>query len=181
MEKDYSRLLLDFAAENFYSREHDENHILLEPAIRRSISASYYACFHLLTSKGIGYLTQLKGAQSIASRAFEHGVALNVFRQLTQKTVDDKGHVLWLHFTDDAKEYILELSECFQDLQTLRYKADYDLEYSLFEVDASWAISKADLFFEVFRILANTFPSDLGNLMAILLFKKTSLALKSGR
>ncbi|MFW5659319.1 MAG: hypothetical protein ACOCZ8_04995, partial [Bacteroidota bacterium] len=139
MEKDYSRLLLNFAANSFYSIEHDDGHELLEPAIRRSISASYYACFHLLTSKGIGYLTQLEGAQLIASRAFEHGVASNVFRQLNQKTLEDNGHVLWLQFTDDAKAYILELSECFQDLQTLRYKADYDLEYFLFEVDASWA------------------------------------------
>jgi hypothetical protein len=98
--------------------------------LRRAISSTYYALFHLLVDEAcrvqIGSLHNQSLFRQVLGRAFAHGVmkeACKSFGGGTLKKSVAKG--LPAGFAIPAE--IRELAETFVDLQEWRHLADYDL------------------------------------------------------
>jgi uncharacterized protein (UPF0332 family) len=119
--------------------------------IRRAISASYYAVFHLL-SAAVAEQTSPDspaGLRECTQRALSHSQMFNVakaFSQQGQKTVKSlpKGFVL----PDPISAELASIASIFQELQEARHAADYDVLKEFDSVDAISYVQEAEKVFK---------------------------------
>ena len=108
-----------------------------QASLRRSVSASYYAVFHLLVDNGVRRLVSGADRESlrhVLRRAFIHGHMKDVATQFAGGTLKDQ-----LKPAIRARPIQRELSSVaatFADLQDHRHAADYDIarRFTRFEV-----------------------------------------------
>lgn len=153
---------------------------LNEAIIRRCISNTYYAVFHLTTRGSAESLFRDSSAIDIASRAFEHTDMLKAYKSYLTKSAlantQNKGGELFRSATATVKQIIGELSSGFELLQAARHGADYD-----FTNNRSFSRSKALQFYllasdyvNLFEQLHDNYPQEFNRLTAVLLFRKQS-------
>ena len=98
--------------------------------LRRAISSTYYALFHLLVDEAcrvqIGSLHNQAPFRQVLGRAFAHGVMKDACKSFGGGTLK-KGVAKGLPAGFAIPVEIRELAETFVDLQESRHLADYDL------------------------------------------------------
>jgi uncharacterized protein (UPF0332 family) len=119
--------------------------------IRRAISASYYAVFHLLSAAVAEQVSPgfPAGLRECTQRALSHSQMFNVakaFSQQGQKTVKSlpKGFVL----PDPISAELASIASDFQELQEARHAADYDVLRKFDPVDAISYVQEAEKVFK---------------------------------
>ena len=137
--------------------------------LRRAVSASYYALFHLLVAEAVQKMVpvQPRGLMSKASRSFQHGEmreVCNRFRTATEPA--------WLtaligsNISPDLKEG----ARFFIELQDARHSADYDPGFRLSRTGALDLVRSAE---EAFRSWAKVRGHTEGNVfLTALVFGK---------
>ena len=173
----FSQDLLDHVREVLLTGQTSQ---LNQAVIRRSISNSYYAVFHLTTRGAASALFADTGAADIASRAFEHTDMLKGYKgYLTKSALDNpqnKGGELFKGAPHDVKTIISELASTFEVLQHTRHQADYDftnnLQFSSTKATQLYVLA-AD-YVNLFQELHDDHPREFNRLIAVLLFRKQS-------
>ena len=99
-----------------------------QASLRRAVSASYYALFHLLVDEASRRL--VGGANRVAlrtclGRAFSHGTMKKVARQFAASAVSERLRP-GLN-GQPVQEELVRVANAFVDLQQHRHEADYDL------------------------------------------------------
>jgi hypothetical protein len=97
-----------------------EHTSLTQADLRRSVSAAYYALFHLLISETVTHWDHL-GSRGALGRLFEHSLMRKVSRRIAYpKQYPFVGE-------DPAVAHRLrQVAQCFVELQDVRHIADYD-------------------------------------------------------
>ena len=107
--------------------------------LRRSISASYYALFHMLTDEAAARLvrgTNRQAHRNYVRRRFEHGPMRRIAKAWVQPSIPQ-----WLADSGISPGTDLRLvASAFERLQELRHRADYDHATSFARADAQAAI-----------------------------------------
>ena len=99
-----------------------------QASLRRSVSASYYAVFHLLVDAAARRLVVGNGREALRNclvRAFDHGVMKRVARRFAERGLSPKlsPGLNGLPLQDE----IVRVAAAFVDLQQHRHEADYDM------------------------------------------------------
>lgn len=107
--------------------------------VRRSISAAYYALFHLLTENTARRMVRTKGRhvhQDLVRRAHEHGKMKTVANQFKTGQALQRAGL-------PANPILARLAGDFAFLQEERHTADYDLAISVTRVRALQAFARS--------------------------------------
>ena len=118
---------------------HDSN----EANVRRAVSSSYYALFHLLVRDAVLNWKHLDHRSRLA-RAFEHKRMKDASRAILKEIEKVQN----LDSTDQNPEQTIRfklsiVAQAFLDLQQARHKADYDIEEMFNPRDASINVAQA--------------------------------------
>ena len=132
-----------------------------QASLRRAVSASYYALFHLL----IGEATQLMLSgrrrrplrQSLA-RAFAHSTMKRVAQQFANQSVSDK---LIHGFNDEALDSdLVDFADAFVELQQARHEADYALHRRFTRSEVVELIDRVDTAFQNWTQIRGSLQAD---------------------
>lgn len=99
-----------------------------QASLRRAVSTSYYALFHLLVADAVSRLVpgdDRAGLRHSLSRAFDHSAMYRVARQFAARKVSPK-LVTGLGGLP-LQDRLVRLAAAFVDMQERRHEADYDL------------------------------------------------------
>lgn len=137
---------------------HQAEHLLVkEPrkpkqaSLRRAISSAYYAVFHHLADEAAGMLVGVTSGQKdlrkFTARALNHGQMKAACSDLL-KTSPPRALEEWCReYRFDFIPEFVNLSVAFRELQDERHRADYDLGFNVFRLEARESILKAEKFF----------------------------------
>jgi hypothetical protein len=92
-----------------------------QAVVRRSMSTSYYALFHLLVQDAAGRWAGGYQERSVLERAFNHGSMKNVSKLFAGKVWTDSFDVRF-----DVPHELRSVATAFGKLQERRHLADYD-------------------------------------------------------
>ena len=115
-----------------------------QASLRRAVSASYYALFHLLVDEASRRLVGGANRASLRTslgRAFNHGAMRTVAKQFAARAVSPRldpglnGQPL--------QDELVRVASAFVDLQQHRHEADYDLRRRFTRVETLSIISDA--------------------------------------
>ncbi len=123
--------------------------------LRRSISSSYYAVFHLLISESVQLLvpSQPRGLAGRVSRAFGHADMGKVCKQISQKPLSD---VFTPLMGKGISEELGSVAETFSTLQQARHVADYDVSATFLREDALSIVADARFVFDDWNRIRGT-------------------------
>ncbi|HEY5330816.1 MAG TPA: hypothetical protein VIJ79_13090 [Acidobacteriaceae bacterium] len=123
--------------------------------LRRSISSSYYAVFHLLISESVQLLVpaQPRGLASRVGRAFAHADMSKVCKQVSQRPLPD---VFVPLLNKGISEQLRSVAETFSTLQQARHVADYDISAVFLREDALSIVADARFVFTDWNLIRNT-------------------------
>ena len=132
-----------------------------QASLRRSVSASYYALFHLLVDTAARRLISGSDRQALRSclgRAFDHGVMKRVARQFAERSVSPKlsPGLNGLPLQDE----IVRVAAAFVDLQQHRHEADYDMGRGFTRLEVLNIVSDAERAFVDWRAVRNSVQGD---------------------
>jgi hypothetical protein len=98
-----------------------------QASLRRSLSTTYYALFHLLVEEAVAtlVLSAPQGLRSRASRAFFHNEINKVCGQFSKQLTPELKALLPAGVPDDLRI----VAETFSELQQVRHRADYDPDF----------------------------------------------------
>ena len=132
-----------------------------QASLRRAISASYYALYHLLVSEATkrmfagGDRAALRGS---VARAFAHGTMKNVARQFSERKVSPK---LRAGLNDrPIPPELVRVADGFVRLQESRHDADYDTARSFKREEALVFVRIAEQAFEDWRRVRKSAQAD---------------------
>ena len=134
-----------------------------QASLRRSVSACYYALFHLLVDKAVRRMVRGGDREPLRNclrRAFAHGDMRHVALQFAQGKVADK---LAPGLNGQAiPPEISGVAQTFADLQQHRHDADYDLARGFTRVEVLGLVDRVDLAFAKWKkvrrsVVADTF------------------------
>ena len=138
-----------------------------QASLRRSVSAAYYALFHLLVGEAVRRMLAGGARNALRhclSRAFDHAVMKRVARQFAEQGLSPKLEpgLNGLPLQDE----IVQVAAAFVDLQQQRHEADYDMGRSFTRLEVLSLISDAERAMIEWRkvrcsVQADTFPVDL--------------------
>jgi hypothetical protein len=127
--------------------------------LRRAISATYYAVFHLLVDEAVRVQIGAQHHQSplrqVLGRAFAHGVMKEACRSFGGGTLK-KSVAKGLPATFSIPVEICDLAQTFIDLQDKRHLADYDLTERFKRADVLTLIREARKHGDSFRNLPSS-------------------------
>ena len=143
-----------------------------QASLRRSVSASYYAVFHLLVDAAARRLVVGNGREALRNclvRAFDHGVMKRVARQFAERGLSPKlsPGLNGLPLQDE----IVRVAAAFVDLQQHRHEADYDMRRRFTRLEVLNIISDAERAFVDWRAVRNSVQADTF-LVGLLTFEK---------
>jgi len=123
--------------------------------LRRSISSSYYALFHLLIAEAASRFIPASppGLRARVSRSFGHGEMKQICSRFSSKRIPDEISLL-LHSRISLE--LLSITETFVDLQEDRHLADYDVGLSFERGDALLSIGQARRAFTQWNLIRDT-------------------------
>lgn len=142
-----------------------------QASLRRAVSASYYAVFHLLIDAASRFVVRgndRAGLRYAVTRAFDHGEmksAANTFRG------GNLPSVMSAAVAAPLPSELRRLCETFIELQQARHEADYDLTRVLTRNEALDLVTKAQQAFTDWQAVAGSEAGD-AFLIALLLRKK---------
>lgn len=136
--------------------------------MRRTISAAYYALFHLLIQEATGILVARPELRAKFARAFDHGEMKQVSRafanaQSTQLPSLTGGAAVPADLQDVA--------EAFVELQEARHEADYNVDRSFTRLESTNLVARAGQAFIAWQRI-RTDPVARTYLAALLLWKR---------
>ena len=146
-----------------------------QASLRRSVSACYYALFHLLVDAAARRLVSgndRQGLRNCISRAFDHGVMKKVARQFADQGVSPKlmPGLNGLPLQDE----IVRVAAVFVDLQQYRHDADYDIGRRFTRLEVLSIVSDAKRAFADWGEVRNSVQADTF-LAGMLTFEKIRL------
>ena len=143
-----------------------------QASLRRSVSASYYALFHLLVDAAVRRLVtgnDRDALRNCLSRAFHHGVMNTVARQFANCRISPK---LCPGLNDlPLQDEIIRVARTFVDLQQHRHEADYDVGRSFTRLEVLNIVSDAERAFDDWRLIRGSVQADTF-LVGLLTFEK---------
>ena len=132
-----------------------------QASLRRAISASYYALYHLLVSEATARMfsgnarAPLRGR---VARAFAHATMKDVARQFANDKVSTK-LVPGLNSLP-LQDEIVRVTGSFLVLQEARHDADYDTARRFVRLDALSSVVRAERAFSDWRRIRKTVQAD---------------------
>ncbi len=146
-----------------------------QASLRRSVSASYYALFHLLVDAAARRLVSGNDRQELRncfSRAFDHGVMKRVARQFAERNVSPKlsPGLNGLPLQDE----IVRVAAEFVDLQQHRHEADYNMGRRFTRLEVLSIVSDAERAFVDWGAVRNSVQADTF-IVGLLTFEKIRL------
>ena len=116
-----------------------------QASLRRSVSACYYALFHLLVDAATRRLVsggERQALRNCLGRAFDHGVMKRVARQFADRNLSPKLNPGLNGLP--LQEEIVRVADTFVDLQQYRHEADYDMERRFTRVEVLNIVGEAE-------------------------------------
>ena len=149
-----------------------ENRRPKQASLRRSVSASYYALFHLLVGAAVRRFVagnDRSALRNCLGRAFDHGVMKTVARQFARGGISPRLRpgLNGLPLQDE----IVRVAAAFVDLQQHRHEADYDMGRPFTRLEVLNIISDAERAFEDWRAIRRSVQADTF-LVGLLTFEK---------
>jgi uncharacterized protein (UPF0332 family) len=122
-----------------------------QASLRRSVSAAYYALFHLLVADGVAELAvaKLPGVRRLHCRAFVHSEMREVAETFARGTLPK--HVASALRPPSAG--LRRVAEAFQELREARHHADYNVYRRFSRDEASTFVAQARVAAEAWRRL----------------------------
>jgi uncharacterized protein (UPF0332 family) len=114
--------------------------------LRRAISASYYALFHLLIADAVRTVVPADPPhlRPLAARAFQHGDMKEVCAEIVKTPVTKKMQGV---FTSNISPELRAVCNSFLELQDDRHEADYNVGRSFAQSDALKSLSSSEAAF----------------------------------
>ncbi len=132
-----------------------------QASLRRAVSASYYALYHLLVSEATRRMfagNDRAGLRGSIARAFVHGTMKEVARQFSTGTISPKLRT-GLNGQPLQAE-IVRVADGFIHLQEARHAADYDTARPLKRGEALVSVRIAERAFEDWRRVRKSAQAD---------------------
>ncbi len=132
----------------------------LQASLRRAISTSYYALFHLLVSDATGRMFPGKGRASLRyclARAFVHGHMKTVAQQFSRNDISKLTPAL---NGESLQPEIISVAAAFVDLQQARHEADYDTARRFTRGEALTLVDQAQKAFADWRRVRKSIQAD---------------------
>ena len=133
----------------------------LQASLRRAVSASYYALFHLLVDEATKRMFPGRERVSLRhslARAFLHSNMANVARQFSNDNVSPK--LLPGLDGQAVQPELIGVAKAFVDLQQARHEADYDTARRFTRREVLDLIEEAAQAFENWRRVRKTIQAD---------------------
>ena len=132
-----------------------------QASLRRAVSASYYALFHLLVDDATRLLlggTARAALRSCLARAFNHATMKTVAKQFAQGGVSPK---LSPGLNGEPiQDELVRVAGAFVDLQQHRHEADYDMRRRFTRIEALSITTDAERAFLDWRIVRGSPQAD---------------------
>ena len=132
-----------------------------QASLRRGVSASYYALFHLLVDEAARRMVSVGGRDRLRNclkRAFDHGNMKKVAQQFARGNVSPKlGPGL---NEQPLQPEIVRVATAFSDLQQLRHEADYDLSRRFTRQEVLALVADAERAFDDWKSVRRTVQAD---------------------
>ena len=146
-----------------------------QASLRRSVSASYYAVFHLLVDAAARRLvpgSDRDALRNCLGRAFDHGVMKTVARQFAGGGMGSVSPKLRPGLNGlPLQDEIVRVARAFVDVQQHRHEADYDMGRPFTRLEVLNIISDAEHAFEDWRAIRRSVQADTF-LVGLLTFEK---------
>ncbi len=133
-----------------------------QASLRRSVSASYYALFHLLIDEAVKRMftgTDRAALRDTLVRQFDHGKMRVVAESYLGRNPNAAQHP-GLN-GQSLQPQLISVAEAFLDLQQARHDADYDRAYRLTRSDTLDLLSVAQDAFEDWKVVRKTLQADV--------------------
>ena len=133
-----------------------------QASLRRSVSASYYALFHLLIDEAVKRMFTGKDRAALRdtfARAFNHGKM-----QTVAKSYSEQNPSVAQHSALNGQSLPIQLvrvAGAFVNLQQARHDADYNRAYRLTRSETLDLLSVAQDAFEDWKAIRTTLPADV--------------------
>jgi hypothetical protein len=132
-----------------------------EVQLRRSVSAAYYALFHLLSSAVAEQLSPdlPAGLRGRTQRALDHGQMASAARNFSAPGKTPMNLPKDIGLSELISPRLANVAQSFVDLQEARYLADYDVLNAAGEINLRWAqesLAKADAAFRDWNMEKNS-------------------------
>jgi hypothetical protein len=146
-----------------------------QASLRRSVSAAYYALFHLLVSEGSRLLAphQPPNLRAQVRRAFSHGDMKAVCRQFGSSNMTRIAAGTRALIDAPLENELRSVASAFVELQEARHGADYDVRVSFNRLDVLGKINMTQQAFADWRRVRGK-PNAAAFLAALLLQKHWS-------
>lgn len=142
-----------------------------QASLRRTISASYYALFHLLTSDGAMLCSPAApaGLRALVQRAFDHSKMKAVCKPIGVGGLLNPGLQAILGSEVTFSAGIRQVARAFVSLQEARHTADYDVSLRLSRPYTNGYVVQAEAAFAAWEAIRGT--TEANAFLAALLFQ----------
>lgn len=132
-----------------------------EIELRRSVSAAYYAIFHLLSAAVAEQISPdtPPGLRGRTQRALEHSSMVNAAKQFRKQGVPPSAIPRDIDLGSPTSQERANVADAFVVLQEARYLADYDILDSNRQISLRWAqdcVEKAENAFRDWKMEINS-------------------------
>ena len=133
-----------------------------QASLRRSVSASYYALFHLLIDEATNRMFTGKDRAALRdafARMFEHGKM-----QAIAKSFSERSPSVVRHSALDGQgvqEELVRVAEAFVNLRQARLDADYNRAYRFTRSEVLYLLRVAEDAFEDWKVVRKTLQADV--------------------
>jgi uncharacterized protein (UPF0332 family) len=138
-----------------------------QAVLRRSASTAYYAVFHALSwNIAVTFVpANVWKARALFYRSLEHGKTKDRCKKLGQNPLPAKEKAFFA--TQSFGVELRSFANSFVQLQEIRHRSDYDLEYKLTKAQAQQAVDDAT---QAIASLNNANADERSKFLAYLLF-----------
>jgi uncharacterized protein (UPF0332 family) len=126
-----------------------------QASLRRSISAAYYALFHLLTEEAANVMCaggSLVDLRAVVRRAFEHTAMKNAAKGFGAGNPTE----VWKSLLAGPSTDLQRVARTFVDLQEARAQADYDLSRAISREEAVDLVERVESAFKAWKSVRKT-------------------------
>lgn len=134
-----------------------------QSSLRRAISTSYYAFFHLLVHEAVNLLVvgaDRKPLRHALSRAFVHTQMKDVAQQFAGSNGPSPKVLPALNGTVLSPE-LISVAKAFVDVQQARHEADYDVSRDFTRKECLDLVGRVQLAFADWNKVRRTLPADV--------------------
>lgn len=147
-----------------------------QASLRRAVSASYYALFHLLV-RACAQVLASGGSQLLRgrlSRVLDHTEMADACKRFSVWVTNQPPSLYQAFFPQGPSTNLRKVSSSFIELQQQRHDADYDLTRSFLRSQVLEVIDRAEESFELFNSLQNDCEERKVFLLALVFHRRLS-------